>query len=335
MMHPHIAWAAQSRALMRRRPAALTRQRSSGGGAGESGGADAAAAFRALALARRSARGFVAGREIPRDVLADVLAITQRAPSSFNMQPWTCVVVRSEAGKELLSRAMLSPSNKQRTLDASAVAVFAADLEPAHLLPKLVDMERAAGRHTSAGALDRLSVAAGFYATGGAIASVVKGAVAREAAPAKQANAAVRESRKSRDARQTRPAMRRRPCAPATARFTADPFTPEPARRALSPLQPMPQPVGQAAWAGQATMLAAQTFLFAAEAHGLATAPMEGFDAQRAGVYLKLPRRYRATLVVAAGYAQPDDGARSPRFDPDTVFFEDAFGTPFTHIPRL
>ncbi|KAJ1460769.1 Nitroreductase-like protein, partial [Pelagophyceae sp. CCMP2097] len=84
--------------------------------------------------------------------------------------------------------------------------------------------------------------------------------------------------------------------------------------------------VGQAAWAGQATMLAAQTFLFAAEAHGLATAPMEGFDAQRAGVYLKLPRRYRATLVVAAGYAQPDDGARSPRFDPDTVFFEDAFG---------
>mmetsp|Transcript_27394 Transcript_27394/g.97852 ORF Transcript_27394/g.97852 Transcript_27394/m.97852 type:complete len:284 (-) Transcript_27394:128-979(-) len=283
MMHPHIAWAAQSRALMRRRPAALTRQRSSGGGAGESGGADAAAAFRALALARRSARGFVAGREIPRDVLADVLAITQRAPSSFNMQPWTCVVVRSEAGKELLSRAMLSPSNKQRTLDASAVAVFAADLEPAHLLPKLVDMERAAGRHTSAGALDRLSVAAGFYATGGAIASVVKGAVAR----------------------------------------------------ALSPLQPMPQPVGQAAWAGQATMLAAQTFLFAAEAHGLATAPMEGFDAQRAGVYLKLPRRYRATLVVAAGYAQPDDGARSPRFDPDTVFFEDAFGTPFTHIPRL
>ena len=49
-------------------------------------------------------------------------------------------------------------------------------------------------------------------------------------------------------------------------------------------------------------MLAAQTYLLAATAHGLATAPMEGFDAARLRAYLDVPARYALPLVVAARY---------------------------------
>ena len=122
--------------------------------------------LRDVALRRSAARSFDASRTVPDAVLADVLAVAQvrrclpsrpprqrrdpaqRAPSSFNLQPWTCVVVRSLEQRELMGRAsaragdavgrarrdprgagaMLSESNKRRVLEAPVTAVFCADL---------------------------------------------------------------------------------------------------------------------------------------------------------------------------------------------------------------
>lgn len=79
--------------------------------------------LRDVALRRSAARRFDASRTVPDAVLADVLAVAQvrrrlpsrpprqrrdpaqRAPSSFNLQPWTCVVVRSLEQRELMGRA--------------------------------------------------------------------------------------------------------------------------------------------------------------------------------------------------------------------------------------
>jgi hypothetical protein len=46
------------------------------------------------------------------------------------------------------------------------------------------------------------------------------------------------------------------------------------------------------------------TYMHAAAAHGLDTAPMEGFDADAVHKALGLPERYSVPLIVATGYAQ-------------------------------
>ena len=96
-------------------------------------------------------------------------------------------------------------------------------------------------------------------------------------------------------------------------------------------MQAVPQPIRAEAWALKGCMLAAQSYMLAATAHGLATAPMEGFDAERLRVYLDVPDRYSLPLVVATGYAPEGDVPRpSPRLPPEEVFFEDCFGGPMT-----
>lgn len=85
--------------------------------------------------------------------------------------------------------------------------------------------------------------------------------------------------------------------------------------------------------------------MLAAAAHGLDTCPMEGFDGRRIQQVLRIPApRYGIPLVVATGYAKPEEKAkavkqrgrgRSPRFPPQTVVFRDSFGEGFKGIPVL
>lgn len=51
------------------------------------------------------------------------------------------------------------------------------------------------------------------------------------------------------------------------------------------------------------TMLAAATFMIAAQSMGLMTSPMEGFDEYRAKRLLGLPKRMTIPLLVSVGYA--------------------------------
>ncbi|CAN0509348.1 unnamed protein product, partial [Laminaria digitata] len=49
------------------------------------------------------------------------------APSSFNLQPWSVVLVRDPLTRERLATAMLGPNGK-KVMAAPVTAVFCADL---------------------------------------------------------------------------------------------------------------------------------------------------------------------------------------------------------------
>lgn len=93
----------------------------------------------------------------------------------------------------------------------------------------------------------------------------------------------------------------------------------------LSPLQPMPSLSLAESWAYKNTMLAAQNYMLAATAHGLATSPMEGFDGSRVRNVVGMPERYGVPIVVPTGYAE-EVAEPSLRYPPEQVVFEDTFG---------
>jgi nitroreductase len=102
----------------------------------------------------------------------------------------------------------------------------------------------------------------------------------------------------------------------------------------LSPLSPTPKISHSLdGWACKNTALAAGTFMLAAQAHGLATAPMEGFDERRVGFLLRIPAdRFSIPLVVTTGYSadEAEDKMKPrPRLPLSEVAFSDSFSTPF------
>jgi len=56
-------------------------------------------------------------------------------------------------------------------------------------------------------------------------------------------------------------------------------------------------------WLAKQAALCAMSFMLAAEAAGLATCPMEGFDERRVRRVLGMPRRYLPIIVTPVGYA--------------------------------
>ena len=91
------------------------------------------------------------------------LAILQRSPSGFNLQPYTVIVVRSDDAKAALADACLGP-NAWRVRDAALTFVFAADLESLRRVDAVVAMEREAG--TPEGYLAGLPMQAAAFASG-------------------------------------------------------------------------------------------------------------------------------------------------------------------------
>jgi nitroreductase len=69
---------------------------------------------------------------------------------------------------------------------------------------------------------------------------------------------------------------------------------------------PIPQmmAVHKRFWLAKQAMLCAMNFMLAAEAAGLGTVPMEGFDTGRLRRALDLPRSWEPILVVPVGYAK-------------------------------
>ncbi len=104
----------------------------------------------------------------------------QRAPTGFNLQPYTIVLATSAQAKAALSDACLG-ANGFRVRDAPVTAVFAADLEALQRVDAVVSMERAAG--APEGYLGSLPFQAAAFATGPLprLASFVRGSVIRAA----------------------------------------------------------------------------------------------------------------------------------------------------------
>jgi nitroreductase len=64
-------------------------------------------------------------------------------------------------------------------------------------------------------------------------------------------------------------------------------------------------------WLAKQAMLCAMNFMLAAEAAGLGTVPMEGFDAGRLRRALELPHSWEPILVVPVGYASSAPAKRT------------------------
>ena len=99
----------------------------------------------------------------------------------------------------------------------------------------------------------------------------------------------------------------------------------------MSRVSPMPEIDPVQAWSYKNTSLLAQTFVYAAESHGLATTMMEGFDPRRTREVLRIPDRYAIPLMVATGYEYEEEQAQemTPRLDLSEIVFTDTFGEPY------
>ncbi len=77
----------------------------------------------------------------------------------------------------------------------------------------------------------------------------------------------------------------------------------------VSPFKCMPEfpAVHRRFWLTKQVMLAAMNFMLAAEAAGLATVPMEGFDERRVKRLLHIPRSHSVAVVVPVGYAADEN----------------------------
>jgi nitroreductase len=98
----------------------------------------------------------------------------------------------------------------------------------------------------------------------------------------------------------------------------------------LSEVQPMPVIEPIQAWSYKNASLMAQTFVYSAESHELATCMMEGFDARRVKEILRVPDRYAIPLIVATGYEYEDPSTfqRTPRLLLEEVVFGETFAEP-------
>ena len=82
-------------------------------------------------------------------------------------------------------------------------------------------------------------------------------------------------------------------------------------------------------WTTRSTMLAAATLMLAAESLGVASAPMEGFDADKVKAAFGVPDDHTVCCLIALGFAaasMPFPG----RFSLDYVCYEEHFGQPST-----
>ncbi|KAF4137323.1 Nitroreductase family, partial [Phytophthora infestans] len=210
---------------------------------------------------------------VPDETLKEILKLTLRAPTGFNVQPYACVLVREPKDREKLAEAMMD-SNIRKVKEAPVVAVFAADLEPSKRVPRLQQLAHDNG--ASADFVANLPHFVRLFSGEGVVASGLRAAIAT----------------------------------------------------AVSPLLPVPSNVSTEAWAFKQTALAAATFLYAAQAHDLATCPMEGFDQIRVRNALDIPDRYGVPVVIALGHANPDAKPQKPsvRLDPTEIFFDGKFG---------
>ncbi|OQS05541.1 pyridine nucleotide-disulfide oxidoreductase [Thraustotheca clavata] len=82
------------------------------------------------------------------------------------------------------------------------------------------------------------------------------------------------------------------------------------------------------AWAYKQTMIAAATFVYAVEGHGVGTQVMEGFDEPKLREILGIPDRYSVPVVIACGYPDFDKitYGPTPRLPTSNVFFSGKFG---------
>ena len=98
--------------------------------------------FKDIVNSRSHWKWYDTEKKIPESRLKEVMETAQRAPSSFNTQPYKVILVRDNEYKLKLAEGMLGDSNKNLVLTADTSAVFLADLQVVNNLPKIQQLWR-------------------------------------------------------------------------------------------------------------------------------------------------------------------------------------------------
>ncbi|RHY35056.1 hypothetical protein DYB32_000460 [Aphanomyces invadans] len=249
----------------------------------------AAQAFRSLARQRRSLYKFQ-NKDIPKDILKDILLTTQRAPSGFNLQPYACMLVQDPTDRNALSAAMLG-DNVRKVKEAPLIAVFAADLEPSKRVPAIQEMMATAGQSTAD--IQQLPLKLRFFGGEGHLAGVIRSGISTALTP-----------------------------------FQPVPtYVPTIAWSYKSTMLAVSQYILAAESHGIGTLHFSWDFALTCPVAG--SCVMEGFDESWVRHALDIPDRYSVPVVVASGYAAAENSQPpSPRLDPSQVFFGAKFGAP-------
>jgi nitroreductase len=84
-----------------------------------------------------------------------------------------------------------------------------------------------------------------------------------------------------------------------------------------------------AVWLNRHTMIAFTTMMLVAEAYGLDTAPMEGFDPEAVKEEFALPPEAEVIGLLAMGFAKEPDKVYGGRLALEEVIYEEEFGQPW------
>lgn len=229
------------------------------------------ASFDRIVAARRCAVRIDENRVVPRALLRDLLSLTLRTPSSFNMTPYRIILAESPRFRARIADCMLGGANAARAKNAPVNVIFFADYDAMARVDDVAARESRAGARP-AGYLRSLKETAGFFASSRS--SCVGAAGSRLRAAVSGAVASL--------------------------------------SRVPLPAAPLD---GGAAWAQKNTGMAAMSFMLAAASRGLATYPMEGFDAgmltRAMSFFPDEGGRWEPALVIATGWEAVDADAVS------------------------
>jgi nitroreductase len=215
---------------------------------------------------RSAARQF-SSRKIDERLLFELLDLTNRAPSGYNLQPWNFVIVRDNELRGLLSHVAFQ---QRQVREAPVTVVFVADpLAWKTTYPRILDE----------------SVSAGLI---------------------EESYARISQNNVNRH-------------------FRLGPFGLYGLLKKMAePLQRLRRPTAHQlgsrdeaiAYVNSQCMLAAATFMLAAQSVGLHTCPMEGFDPERLKRLLAIPNQMSVPIIIPLGYlaegAQAEPSYRVP-----------------------
>lgn len=267
----------------------------------------------------------------------ECVSIARRAPTGFNAQPYRVVLVHSKHDKERLARYCLG-RNADRVRDSDCTAVFLADRE----------CGRDGGRYQEF-LLENMAT------------DTDAAAAAAAAAEAPPGGGRTRRPLSPRALLKLRGLILLFSSGYPLPRFLSVPLSLG-VRSAVSVLaflarcleslkrssvQLLPTLSSAETWSTKNAMLVAMTYMLACASRGLATCPMEGFDAPGVRRALGVPGgRYGVPIIVSTGMPhrrskgeeeeeETDDVGLShgkdlsPRFPLDEVVYGNAFGRPF------
>jgi nitroreductase len=189
---------------------------------------------------RVSVESFQTGRELSEAEIRSLVEDAIEAPSSFNIQHWRFVAVRSDEDKQRLCRAAFG---QRQVADAAVTFIFLGDLRGVEKLPAALEP----------------AVRQGAMAQGKAVAWIEQ----------------------------------------AQKIYSNEVIARDEALRSCS--------------------LAAMTMMLAAEARGLGSCPLSGFDPEQVKREFGIDERFVPVLLLAVGHAAETETLRKPRLPVDDV----------------